>query len=97
MESSDDLDACVSAPSSNHSEPRKRWYHDWARSIFTIKGRNVQLSKQLTERNRDALGQCVAVIMGNDSATNDQVVLKIRYESVPILNHKSPDSTKHQF
>ena len=60
MESSDDLNACVSAPSSNHSEPKKRWYHDWTRSIFTIKGRNVQLSKQLSERNRDALGQWAA-------------------------------------
>ena len=27
------------------------------------------------------------------TATNDHVVLKIRYDSVPILNHKSPDAT----
>lgn len=89
MESSDDLDAFMSSPSSsNHAELTKRWYHNWAGSTFTVRGRNVQLSKQLSERNRDALGQCVAVVIGKDTATNDQVVLKIRYESVLILYHK---------
>ena len=93
MEFSDGMDARMSTSSlSNHAEP-KRWYHDWTGSTFIVGDRTVQLSIQLSERNHNALGQCVAVVLGNEIATNELVVLKIRYESVPILNCRNSNST----
>ena len=58
-------------------------------SVFTIRDWKVELSQQLPERNRVVVGQCAAVT----TATNGRVVLKIRYDSVLILNHKVPDAT----
>ena len=67
--------------------PRKRrwYYHDWTRYILTVGERKVQLSEQLSENHLIQLGQCVTVVLGKDTATDEPVVSKLRYESVLIL------------
>jgi hypothetical protein len=66
--------------------PKRLWYyHDWTRYTLTVGERKVQLSEQLSEKHLTQVGQGVTVVLGKDTATDEPVVAKLRYEFVLIL------------